>query len=278
MHYENRQPEEGINVSKHSPVKTFLQLVISTVLLLAVTIFVLYLSGAWLAKKIPFRFEEAIMEKIDFDFGGQASYQDIREYLNELSARIAVHLPNPDEVSYTVHYEPENVFNAYATIGGNIVFFKGLINKLPNENALAMVMAHEMAHVSHRDPVAGLGGGVASTIALSAMFGSSGTQYASSFINSAGGLTAVQFTRKMENNADDAAILAVSKLYGHTLGADSLFKHIDGKREESSTPDWLARFSSTHPLDGDRVENIKRKTRELELPTTGETTPLPDLW
>ena len=278
MRYENRQPEEGINVSKGSPVKTFLQLVISTALLLAVSIFVLFLSGAWLAKKIPFRYEEAIMEKTDIDFGGQESDQDIRAYLNELSARIAVHLPNPDEVSYTVHYEPEDVFNAYATIGGNIVFFKGLLKELPNENALAMVMAHEMAHVSHRDPVAGLGGGVASAIALSTVFGSSGSQYASSFINGAGGLTAVQFTRKMENNADDAAILAVSKLYGHTVGADSLFKYIVEKRDESSTPDWLARFSSTHPLDSDRVKNIKEKTLELALPTAGETTPLPDLW
>lgn len=278
MRYENRQPEEGINVSKHSPVKTFLQLVISTALLLAVSIFVLYLSGAWLAKKIPFRYEEAIMEKIDINFGNQESDQNIREYLNELSARIAVHLPNPDEVSYTVHYEPEDVFNAYATIGGNIVFFKGLLKELPNENALAMVMAHEMAHVSHRDPVAGLGGGVASAVALSTVFGNSGSKYASSFINGAGGLTAVQFTRKMENNADDAAILAVSNLYGHTVGADSLFKHINEKREESSKPDWYARFSSTHPLDSDRVKNIKQKTLELELPTTGETTPLPDLW
>ncbi len=278
MQYENRQPEEGINVSKGSPVKTFLQLLISTVLLLAVSVFVIYLSGSWLAKKIPFRYEQAIMEKIDFDFSGQASDDDIRRYLNDLSARIAVHLPNPDEVTYTVHYEPEDVFNAYATIGGNIVFYKGLINRLPNENALAMVMAHEMAHVSHRDPVAGLGGGVASMIALSAVFGSSGSQYASTFVDNAGGLTAVQFTRRMENNADDAAILAVSKLYGHTVGADSLFKHIDEEREESSTPDWLARFSSTHPLDSDRINNIKEKTLELELPTTGETTPLPDLW
>ncbi len=278
MKYENRQPEEGINVSKGSPVKTFLQLVISTLLLLTVSIFVLYLSGAWLAKKIPFRYEEAIMEKIDVDFGSSGSDQDIREYLSELSARIAVHLPNPDEVSYTVHYEPEDVFNAYATIGGNIVFYKGLLKALPNENALAMVMAHEMAHVSHRDPVAGLGGGVASAIALSTVFGSSGSEYAGSFINGAGGLTAVQFTRKMENNADDAAILAVSKLYGHTVGADSLFKHIDEKRKESSKPDWFSRFSSTHPLDSDRVENIKQKTLELELPTSGDTTPLPDLW
>ena len=278
MKYENRQPEEGINVSKGSPVKTFLQLVISTLLLLTVSIFVLYLSGAWLAKKIPFRYEEAIMEKIDVDFGSSGSDQDIREYLNELSARIAVHLPNPDEVSYTVHYEPEDVFNAYATIGGNIVFYKGLLKALPNENALAMVMAHEMAHVSHRDPVAGLGGGVASAIALSTVFGSSGSEYAGSFINGAGGLTAVQFTRKMENNADDAAILAVSKLYGHTVGADSLFKHIDEKQKESSKPDWFSRFSSTHPLDSDRVENIKQKTLELELPTSGDTTPLPDLW
>ena len=275
MKFENRQPEEGINVSPHSPVKTFLQLLVSTVLLVVVLIFVLYVSGSWLAKKIPFRFEQAIMEQIDYNFGGRESDEKVIEYLNGLAARIAVHLPNPDNVSYTVHYESNDIFNAYATLGGNIVFFNGLLSKLPNENALAMVMAHEMAHVSHRDPVAGLGGGVAAAVALSAVIGSRGSNYASSFINGAGGLTAVQFTRKMENNADDAAILAVSKLYGHTKGADSLFKLIDEERGESLQPDWLARFSSTHPLGGDRVMNIKKKARALGLPTEGDTTPLP---
>ncbi len=278
MKYENRQPEEGINVSRHSPVKLLLQLMVATLILAVVLIFAVQLSGSWLAKQIPFRFEESIMEKVPYDFASSSGDEQIVQYLNELALRIDEYLPNPDGVRYTVHYNPADTFNAFATVGGNIVFFKGLLEKMPNENALAMVMAHEMAHVSHRDPVSGLGGGVASMIALSALLGSSGSGPASTFISNTGGLASVQFTRKMENNADDAAITALGKLYGHTEGADTLFRLIAQKRGDNATPDWLERFSSTHPLDNDRVTNIAEKAREQELPTQGVLTPLPNFW
>jgi len=279
MKYQNRQPEEGINVSKHSPVKTFIQLLIATLMLVVILFLLLYVSGSWLAKRIPFKYEQAITEKIELDLGSGGlvggKNDQITAYLNELAARIEPHLPNPYKTTYTVHYNDSSTFNAFATIGGNIVFFEGLIKELPNENALAMVMAHEMAHVAHRDPISGVGGGVAGMVALSMVIGSGN---AGNIVNGAGGLTAVQFTRNMENNADDAAILAVVELYGHTAGADSLFRVIDAKRESSNAPEWFERFSSTHPLDKDRIENIENAATRLGLPTDGETTPLPDFW
>jgi predicted Zn-dependent protease len=278
MKYENRQPKEGINVSKHSPVKLLLQLMVATLVMAVMLIFLLQVSGSWLAKKIPFRFEESVMEKVPYDFGGGSDNEQVTAYLNELASRIDEYLPNPDNVRYTVHYNPQDTFNAFATVGGNIVFFKGLLDKMPNENALAMVMAHEMAHVAHRDPVSGLGGGVASMVALSALLGSSGSGPASTFISNTGGLASVQFTRKMENNADDEAITALGKMYGHTQGADTLFRLIAQQRGENTTPDWLERFSSTHPLDADRVANIAEKARQQELPIQGALTPLPAFW
>ncbi len=278
MEYENRQPEEGINVSKHNPLKLFLQLAFGSLVLVALVVFALQMSGAWLAKRIPFHYEQSIMEKVPEVFSNATVDDQIEDYLNALAARVSEHLPNPDKVSYTVHYNSDSTFNAYATVGGNIVFFKGLLEKMPHENALAMVMAHEMAHVSHRDPIAGLGGGVASMVALTAILGSNGSGAAGSFISQAGGLTAVQFTRKMENTADDAAIAAIGAMYGHTKGADTLFRLIGDMRGESETPDWLARFTSTHPLDNDRVDNIAEKAMELGLATTGSLTPLPSYW
>jgi len=275
MKYQNRQPAEGINVSKHSPVKTFVQLLVATLILVVVLFLLLYVSGAWLAKKIPFRYEQAITDKIELDLGSSGSNEQIVDYLNALAARIEPHMPNPYDVSYTVHYNSGSTFNAFATIGGNIVFYRGLIDELPNENALAMVMAHEMAHVAHRDPISGVGGGVAGMVALSMIIGSSN---AGNIVNGAGGLTAVQFTRQMENNADDAAILAVGALYGHTAGADSLFRVIDKKKGDSKKPEWFERFSSTHPLDKDRIDNIEQAAERLGLPTEGATTPLPNYW
>lgn len=90
---------------------------------------------------------------------------------------------------------------------------------MPDENTLAMVMAHEIAHVLHRDPIASLGGGAVSTLALLGLIGREGTELAGSILNNAGIATRVQFTRKMEELADDQAVAAVNALYGHVNGA-----------------------------------------------------------
>ena len=56
--------------------------------------------------------------------------------------------------------------NAYATLGGNIILTRELINSMSSENALSMVLAHEIAHIKHRDPIRSAG----SQVFLYAMF------------------------------------------------------------------------------------------------------------
>ena len=89
-------------------------------------------------------------------------------------------------MAVTVHYDPAGTVNAFATAGGNLVFYRGLLERMPHENALAMVVAHEIAHVLHRDPLAALGGGVASTVALLVLTGNAGSRAASEALEQRG--------------------------------------------------------------------------------------------
>src|SRR5439155_14616378 len=41
-------------------------------------------------------------------------------------------------------------FNAFALPGGFMYVNEGLLTRLPDDNAVAFVMAHELAHTSHR--------------------------------------------------------------------------------------------------------------------------------
>ena len=277
MQFENRQVTEGINVSKVHPLKQFMQLLIATVILVISVVIVLQLSGAWLAKRIPFSFEVQVMDKLNIDLGDAAPDTDIRQYLNALGARLESAMELPDGMSTTIHYSSDPVFNAFATVGGNLMFYRGLLEELPHENALAMVLAHEIAHVQHRDPIAGLGGGVASSIALIAMAGQSGTGPAGKVLNNAGMLTSIQFTRRMEQEADTAAIAAVNHLYGHVNGADMLFQVLQRKGAmNSEVPDAVRRFTETHPALEDRIKAIATRVTAEGWDNSGEVTPLPD--
>jgi len=240
-----------------------------------VLVITLQLAGGWIARKVPFRYELLAIEQTDIQLGTESAPAALTEWLNQLADKVAHGLQLSDEIEVRVHYDHENVFNAYATIGGQLVFYRGLLSKMPNENALAMVMAHEIAHVMHRDPLAGLGGGLSSMLGLYALTGQSGTGAAASLLNQTGLLTGVQFTRRMESAADKAALAAVNAVYGHINGADTLFRLTGAEREDSAVPVWLERFASTHPLDDDRIDAIEQMAAGAGYATSGPLTPLP---
>ena len=45
----------------------------------------------------------------------------------------------------TVHAVQDPTVNAFATLGGHVFVFTGLVDSLDSENGLAMVLAHELA-------------------------------------------------------------------------------------------------------------------------------------
>lgn len=279
MHYENRQPEEGLNVSKESPVKQFFVLGASALILALVLFLVFSFLGAWVARFIPFSSEVKVVEALSLDFNEllendteDPTFKDRESALNELAARVMQHMDIPEGMDITVHYVDKDVFNAFATLGGHVFFFQGLIDLMPNENALAMVMAHEIAHEVHRDPISGLGGGLTATVALSALVGGSGP--VSQLLDFPTLIGTASFTRGMETKADSAAIEAVNSLYGHVAGADGLFSALATKTEGSNVPDWAETFLRTHPLDQDRIEAIQRAAGDNNWLLQGETTPL----
>lgn len=284
MRYENRQPAEGINVTKVNPGVQFLKLLIAAIILVVLVVIVLQFVGGSLAKRVPFKYEKQLTENIDMSFVGTnegAGQEDsigaleMRSYLNDLAKRIEPGLDLPEGMSVEVHYNEDDVFNAFATLGGNLIFYKALLAKMPHENALAMVMAHEIAHIKHRDPIVGLGGGVASMMAVSMLTGSSGV--AERFLTQTTLVTGMQFTRDMETEADRAALNAVNQLYGHVNGAGSLFKVMGSiKSDNDSVPDWLERFARTHPLSQDRINAVRSMAIHNSWRETGELTPLPN--
>ena len=169
----------------------------------------------------------------------------------------------------TVHYADDDMVNAYATLGGHVVFFRGLLEKLPNENALAMVMAHEIAHIKHRHPIRSLGSGVVIGLTASMISSSLGDTIISQFIGTTGTLTNFKFSREHETEADITAIDSVKALYGHLNGANDLFYILKKQESNNITPD----FFSTHPDTASRIQRIRALESDNSI---DKITPLPN--
>ena len=267
MKYRNPQIPEGINVSDRHPLKELFVLAGGALLLLFLLSWLLGQFGGRLARLLPFEHEAALapVSLLRNDAG-----PELQAYLGQLGDRLSEEMALPDGMQVHLQMSGDDTFNAFATLGGNILLYRGLLEQLPHENALAMLLAHEMAHVEHRDPIVGIGQGAAIQVMLGLLIGDPNL----AVLGSAGLYTQLHYTREMEREADTEALAAVQRLYGHIGGAQDLFNVIRAQRDKSGREEMPAIFSS-HPLDEQRLEAISELARERGWSETGETTPLP---
>lgn len=275
MQFENRTPDESVNYSIEHPLKEFAWLVggvFSSIIIL--TLLTGFFAGE-LAARLPYRYEKSLVGQAATKLTSGASDQNtaaIEQALNQLAARIATHMPLPEGMQITVHYQDSPEVNAFATLGANIVIYRGLLARLSDENALAMVLAHEMAHAKLRHPARSLGRGVAVGIILSAINVGVGQNAASNVLGTTGGLSLLKFSRDQERDADAAALAAIAALYQHIGGAQDVFRVLaaSGAANEAARVTML----STHPLSQERIDAITNLANQHGWPLTGPRTPL----
>jgi Zn-dependent protease with chaperone function len=267
MKYRNPHIAEGINVSDRHPLKEFFILAGGALLLVVLLSWLLGQFGGRLARLLPFEYEQSLAPVSLLD--SEAS-PELQAYLDDLAARLGTAMALPDGRPVHLHFSRGETFNAFATLGGHVVLYRGLLEQLPHENALAMLLAHEMAHIEHRDPIVAIGQGAAISVVVGLLFGNPDL----SVLGNAGLYTQLHYSRGMERSADATALAAVQHLYGHIRGAEDLFRLMQSERGKTAGSEQPAIFSS-HPLDRQRLAAIAETAREKGWSLSGQITPLP---
>jgi len=273
----NRAPAEGINAGDEHPLREFAWLASGAVAVLVATVVALSLGAQWLAPKLPYRYEARLVGDLPAptapkDERGRAALAELQALADRLAARMAL----PEGMRVTVGLRDEGIVNAYATLGGHTVFFRGLIARLDSEDALATVMAHEIAHLALRHPAAALGRGVAVGLVLSVVSAEAGRGLAGGALGQTAGLTLLSFNRSQEREADLEALRVVAAEYGHVGGAIDLFEAFEATRRASGgggapQVEWL----QTHPLTERRAQAARDWAAANGVPAEGPRRPLP---
>lgn len=276
MRLENRRPAEGINASRESPLKEFAWLAAGSLVLLVAVVAALAFAAEWLAPRLPYRYEARLAERFDLAPAPQSdAARRVQAELQALADRLAARMALPAGMQVRVGYREEGIVNAYATLGGRTVFFRGLLAKLDSEDALAMVMAHELAHLKHRHPAAALGRGVAVGIVLSMISADLG-RGAAGALGHAGLVTLFSFNREQERAADEEALRVLAAEYGHVGGAIDLFDafaRLPAARREENVP--AIEFLRTHPLTASRIAAVGEWAKRNGAQIDGARRPLP---
>jgi predicted Zn-dependent protease len=158
----------------------------------------------------------------------------------------------------------DDVLNAFATPGGYIYVYTGLIKYLDEEDDLMGVLGHEVAHADLRHTSRNLQRIYGIQILSSIILGEEASQLAEIAAGIAGQTAALRFSREFEAEADDRSVEYLAPTIYACNGAYSFFQKLIDADQTGSTPEFL----STHPDPEDRVADINAKADELGCDTT----------
>lgn len=214
---------------------------------------------------IPAEQEQQLGLQVDEQIRAELPFVEDRaivEYVQRVGERVAA--PSRDEreldVTFEVIDDPDTI-NAFATVGGRIYVYSGLVRAVDNEAELASVLAHEVAHVTHRDVARILVGQVGlSALAQAALGDNPGMiQQLAAQIAGAGVLAA--HTREQERDADHVAVRYMVEAGYDPRAMITMYEKLQALR--ATQPNVVERFFATHPQTEDRIEAIAAEIQRL---------------
>lgn len=186
---------------------------------------------------------------------------------NKMSAAVAQYLASINQSSvisgyqWQYNYVNNNQANAFCMPGGRVVVFSGIMPAAQDEEGLAVIMGHEIAHAvaKHGNERMSQGlaqqlGGVALSVALSSK--SAETQNLFSNVYGLGSTVGIMlpFSRTHETEADQMGLIFMA-LAGYNPNAAIGFWERMAKMNKGGEP---PEFLSTHPATTTRINNLKK--------------------
>jgi predicted Zn-dependent protease len=205
----------------------------------------------------------------------------ITEYLNDIGSRIAAQT-NEGDHSFTFFAVDDPRINAFALPGGYIGIHTGLIEASRNEDELAGVLAHEVAHVTQRHIARAIHANSRQSILSTAMMlgaiivavaggSSDAVQGAVAVAQGTAAQQQINFTRTNEYEADRVGIAALADAGYDPYGMASFFEVLS--RQTTTSPEMRApEFLRTHPVTTARVAEARNRARSYPQVRSDDST------
>ena len=194
----------------------------------------------------------------------------VTEYLNDIGGRIAAQTNDGDH-SFTFFAVDDPRINAFALPGGYIGVHTGLLEASRNEDEVAGVLAHEVAHVTQRHIARSIHANSRQSLLTTAMMlgaiiiaatGGSGdaVQGAMAVAQGTAAQQQINFTRTNEYEADRVGIAALADAGFDPYGMASFFDVMS--RQQTTSPEMRApEFMRTHPVTTARIAEARNRAR-----------------
>lgn len=190
----------------------------------------------------------------------------IKQYID---TRIFRHILNSPEIkkrdiyNYTIEIiDQDSILNAFATPGGYVYVYTGLIRYLDSEAALAGVIAHEIAHAERRHATRRMTEQYGISFLLSIALGQNPSEIASIAANLFAGLALLANSRSDEDESDEYSIKYLNSTRYYPGSVKFFFEKMrdEGLIEGGSSS--IEIFLSTHPDPIDRINTANERLQD----------------
>lgn len=247
------------------------------------------LLADFIAQSMPPEYEAALGRQLQRTY---VHYLDVNDERSEYIQGFYDNLNYPSEYDIQVVVVDQDVVNAFALPGGNIVVFDGILDKIDNESQLAALLAHEASHINQRHSLRMLSRELAMYILLASLTGDVGGVSAI-LIENSNMINSLSYSRSFEKEADMEGLKLMAQSQIDPNGMVTLFKMFaeledetlnkleneflnDSTETESDTivegedDYWeselfedVANILSTHPSPKNRIEYLTQEINAM---------------
>jgi beta-barrel assembly-enhancing protease len=171
----------------------------------------------------------------------------INEFFNEL------HFTSNYDVRITV--VKDDVANAFALPGGNIVVHDQILTGISSYEELAALLAHEFTHVENRHSLRAMFRQLGGRVFISLLLGDAGA-VSTVLVGNAEHLKNLSYSRSLEKEADEDGAKLLAQRNIDCQGFVRLFQFLKKEIKGLQPSEWL----SSHPELDNRIKNIQKNT------------------
>lgn len=228
-------------------------------LLLAFLALVYFFFIPWVLKKAT----QLFPKETEIEMGKSMLTQFIREEsVDAPGTQLVNQFYQKSKISsdYPIHITVVNspIVNAFALPGGEIVVYRGIIQKMGSHLELVALLGHETGHIQQRHSLKILINQFSLGILLSSIF-QDYNNITALLVNKATELHRLSYSREAEEEADRFGFRTMQLTGNDPRGMMELFNHL--KQEEKGNP-AVPEFMMTHPTTDHRIGIIKKHLKK----------------
>lgn len=187
---------------------------------------------------------------------GDRQWQD---YFNDIGQRV-VAVCDRKNIEYHFTVIESDDINAFATPGGYVYVYTGLLKLMESEAELAAVTSHEISHIVARHGVKRLQQALGLSVLIELVTGKSDSKTLETAIGIGLGVALSGYSRSNEREADEFGIHYMTLAGFNPKGATNMFEHMaaasPGKRN------FFENLLATHPDTQERIASANAQVRQ----------------